>query len=221
MHTLGYHLREDFAIPQVAIRLWSLPAGERDDLPEFAAVSQELQSFTETPTHPLLRHHRRFRNLDLVRRGLDQHPFAGADRAQERRRHHRRDRARRPAMSSVSTPGGIYPERLGDMAWLPSAGTSARHEPGAVDAWLAELAGQRRQSPYTIAAYRRDLSAGRAGATLPGTLAPPRCRCTTSGVSSSSASRVASAAASLARMSPAWRGFYRRLGLRGEAPQNG
>lgn len=52
VHTLGYHLREDFAIPQVAIRLWSLPAGERDDLPEFAAVSQELQSFTETLTHP-------------------------------------------------------------------------------------------------------------------------------------------------------------------------
>ncbi|MCP5267997.1 MAG: DUF484 family protein [Zoogloeaceae bacterium] len=52
VHTLGYHLKEDFAIPQVAIRLWSLPAGERDDLPEFAEVSQELQVFAETLTHP-------------------------------------------------------------------------------------------------------------------------------------------------------------------------
>lgn len=52
VHTLGYHLKEDFAIPQVAVRLWSLPAGERDDLPEFAEVSQELQVFAETLTHP-------------------------------------------------------------------------------------------------------------------------------------------------------------------------
>ena len=52
MHTLGYHLKEDFAVPQVAVRLWSLPAGERDDLPEFAEVSQELQVFAETLNQP-------------------------------------------------------------------------------------------------------------------------------------------------------------------------
>jgi uncharacterized protein YigA (DUF484 family) len=52
MHTLGYHLREDFAITEVAVRLWSLPAGELETLPEFAAVSQELQVFAETLTHP-------------------------------------------------------------------------------------------------------------------------------------------------------------------------
>jgi uncharacterized protein YigA (DUF484 family) len=52
MHTLGYHLKEDFAVPQVAVRLWSLPAGELDGLPEFAGVSEELQVFAETLTHP-------------------------------------------------------------------------------------------------------------------------------------------------------------------------
>jgi uncharacterized protein YigA (DUF484 family) len=52
IHTLGYHLKEDFAIPQVAVRLWSLPAGELEDLPEFAAVSQELQVFAETLARP-------------------------------------------------------------------------------------------------------------------------------------------------------------------------
>ncbi|MBW7901189.1 MAG: DUF484 family protein [Rhodocyclaceae bacterium] len=52
MHTLGYHLREDFAIPQVAVRLWSLPAGELESLPEFAAVSQELQVYAETLKQP-------------------------------------------------------------------------------------------------------------------------------------------------------------------------
>ncbi|MFC5303159.1 DUF484 family protein [Azospira restricta] len=52
MHTLGYHLREDFAIPEVAVRLWSLPAGELEALPEFAAVSQELQVYAETLKQP-------------------------------------------------------------------------------------------------------------------------------------------------------------------------
>lgn len=52
MHTLGYHLREDFAIPEVAVRLWSLPAGELEDLPEFTVVSQELQVYAETLKHP-------------------------------------------------------------------------------------------------------------------------------------------------------------------------
>jgi uncharacterized protein YigA (DUF484 family) len=52
IHTLGYHLKEDFAVPQVAVRLWSLPAGELEELPEFAAVSQELQVFAETLTRP-------------------------------------------------------------------------------------------------------------------------------------------------------------------------
>ncbi|MDX9706813.1 MAG: DUF484 family protein [Azospira sp.] len=52
MHTLGYHLREDFAIPEVAVRLWSLPAGELESLPEFAIVSQELQVYAESLKQP-------------------------------------------------------------------------------------------------------------------------------------------------------------------------
>ncbi len=95
IHTLGYHLKEDFAIPQVAVRLWTLPPGERDELPEFAAVSQELQVFAETLTHPVLRFHVRFRNLHLVRRGVGQYPFAGADCVAGRRRHYRHDCPRR------------------------------------------------------------------------------------------------------------------------------
>lgn len=52
LQTLGYHLREDFAIPHVAVRLWSVPAGSQESLPEFAGVSEELQVFAETLTHP-------------------------------------------------------------------------------------------------------------------------------------------------------------------------
>jgi uncharacterized protein YigA (DUF484 family) len=51
IHTLNFHLRDDFAIPLFALRLWRRPtnAGE---LPEFASVSVELQTFTETLAQP-------------------------------------------------------------------------------------------------------------------------------------------------------------------------
>ena len=51
LHTLNFHLRDDFAIPHVALRLWDKPAGV-EDLPEFTAVSEELQVFAETLTKP-------------------------------------------------------------------------------------------------------------------------------------------------------------------------
>lgn len=51
LHTLNFHLRDDFAVPHVAVRLWHRPEGS-DDLPEFADVSQELQTFAETLTEP-------------------------------------------------------------------------------------------------------------------------------------------------------------------------
>jgi uncharacterized protein YigA (DUF484 family) len=51
IHLLNFHLRDDFAVPHVALRLWDKPA-EIDDLPEFAAVSEELQVFAETLTRP-------------------------------------------------------------------------------------------------------------------------------------------------------------------------
>lgn len=51
IHLLNFHLRDDFAVPHVALRLWHKPEGI-DDLPEFAAVSEELQLFAETLTRP-------------------------------------------------------------------------------------------------------------------------------------------------------------------------
>ncbi|MQY51855.1 DUF484 family protein [Rhodocyclus tenuis] len=51
LHTLNFHLRDDFAIPHFALRLWERPA-DADELPEFAAVSEELQVFAETLGQP-------------------------------------------------------------------------------------------------------------------------------------------------------------------------
>ncbi len=51
LHLLNFHLRDDFAIPHVALRLWDRPAGA-DELPEFAEVSEELQAFAETLAQP-------------------------------------------------------------------------------------------------------------------------------------------------------------------------
>ena len=51
LHTLNFHLRDDFAIPHVALRLWGHPENA-DELPEFADVSEELQVFAETLSQP-------------------------------------------------------------------------------------------------------------------------------------------------------------------------
>ena len=51
IHTLNFHLRDDFSIPHVALRLWECPEG-REELPEFAEVSAELLGFAETLTEP-------------------------------------------------------------------------------------------------------------------------------------------------------------------------
>ncbi|MFZ4536194.1 DUF484 family protein [Propionivibrio sp.] len=51
LHTLNFHLRDDFAIPHVALRLWVRPENV-EELPEFADVSEELQVFAETLTQP-------------------------------------------------------------------------------------------------------------------------------------------------------------------------
>ena len=51
IHTLNFHLRDDFSIPHVALRLWHRPEG-LDELPEFADVSEELQVFAETLGQP-------------------------------------------------------------------------------------------------------------------------------------------------------------------------
>ena len=51
IHLLRFHLRDDFSVPHVALRLWDKPEGI-EDLPEFAAVSEELQVFAETLARP-------------------------------------------------------------------------------------------------------------------------------------------------------------------------
>jgi len=51
IHLLNFHLRDDFSVPHVALRLWNKPA-DVDNLPEFAAVSEELQVFAETLARP-------------------------------------------------------------------------------------------------------------------------------------------------------------------------
>lgn len=51
LHTLNFHLRDDFSIPHFALRLWSRPESAAE-LPEFAEVSEELQTFAETLTEP-------------------------------------------------------------------------------------------------------------------------------------------------------------------------
>lgn len=51
LHTLNFHLRDDFAIPHFAMRLWDRPK-EVDELPEFTEVSEELQVFAETLGRP-------------------------------------------------------------------------------------------------------------------------------------------------------------------------
>ena len=51
LHTLNFHLRDDFAIPHVALRLWDQPENTLE-LPEFADVSEELQVFAETLGQP-------------------------------------------------------------------------------------------------------------------------------------------------------------------------
>ncbi|MDR0578890.1 MAG: DUF484 family protein, partial [Candidatus Accumulibacter sp.] len=51
VHTLNFHLRDDFAIPFFALRLWQRP-GNMAELPEFAGVDEGLQAFAETLTRP-------------------------------------------------------------------------------------------------------------------------------------------------------------------------
>ena len=51
LHTLNFHLRDDFSIPHVALRLWMRPESA-DELPEFADVSSELQTFAEALNQP-------------------------------------------------------------------------------------------------------------------------------------------------------------------------
>lgn len=53
LRLLYFHLREDFAVPGVALRLWG---GPPSDLPECSAVSAEIRAFAESLTHPYCSH---------------------------------------------------------------------------------------------------------------------------------------------------------------------
>ena len=55
LHSLNFHLRDDFSIPHVALRLWDRAENTQElvrELPEFAEVSGELQVFAETLSQP-------------------------------------------------------------------------------------------------------------------------------------------------------------------------
>ena len=49
-----YHLREDFAVPHVVLRLWH---ANRQDTPEFALASDATRAFAESLAHPLCSAH--------------------------------------------------------------------------------------------------------------------------------------------------------------------
>jgi uncharacterized protein YigA (DUF484 family) len=51
MDGLNYHLREDFSVPHLALRLWDFTA-ESPTLPEFAPVSTDTHVLAESLRHP-------------------------------------------------------------------------------------------------------------------------------------------------------------------------
>jgi uncharacterized protein YigA (DUF484 family) len=51
VNLLHFNLREDFAVPHVTLRLWQAP-GATGELPEFVAVSPELQVMADSLVHP-------------------------------------------------------------------------------------------------------------------------------------------------------------------------
>ncbi|HNH23643.1 MAG TPA: DUF484 family protein, partial [Accumulibacter sp.] len=51
LHTLDFHLRNEFAIPYVAVRLWSDPAGN-DSSSVYTTVSHKLRTFAEALMQP-------------------------------------------------------------------------------------------------------------------------------------------------------------------------
>jgi uncharacterized protein YigA (DUF484 family) len=69
--TFYYHLREDFAVPHVAIRIWGTDhAPERD---EFGDVSEEVIAFTNSLTSPYCAHHAMFDSINWF--GQEQPPI--------------------------------------------------------------------------------------------------------------------------------------------------
>ncbi|MCE1183831.1 MAG: DUF484 family protein [Rhodocyclales bacterium] len=51
IYLIGLHLRDDFGVPEVSLRLWEKPAFP-GELPEFVAISPELEVFVDTMQQP-------------------------------------------------------------------------------------------------------------------------------------------------------------------------
>lgn len=51
MHGLNFHLREDFSVPHLALRLWGISV-EDMELPEFTPVSTDIHILADSLLHP-------------------------------------------------------------------------------------------------------------------------------------------------------------------------
>lgn len=56
LNDVEFHLREDFAIPHMTLRLWNVPAGD-PALPQFAQTSIDIHMLAESLSHPYCGHH--------------------------------------------------------------------------------------------------------------------------------------------------------------------
>ncbi len=53
--TFYFHLREDFSVPHIAVRIWGMD--DAPDRAEFAPVSEEVVAFNDSLTSPYCAHH--------------------------------------------------------------------------------------------------------------------------------------------------------------------
>lgn len=51
-HTLNFHLRNDFAVPKIAVHLSTCPLERRLELPEFVVFDESIWVFADTLQHP-------------------------------------------------------------------------------------------------------------------------------------------------------------------------
>ncbi len=61
LRTLYFNVREDFAVPHIAVRMWRVD--DHPDLVEFSEVSEELRVFAESLTAPYCAHHPMFDSI--------------------------------------------------------------------------------------------------------------------------------------------------------------
>ncbi len=64
--SLYFNLREDFAVPHVAMRLWAEGGWDR---PEFGLLSPEARAFTESLANPYITHHAMFETAEWFGEG--------------------------------------------------------------------------------------------------------------------------------------------------------